>query len=245
MRSDVGLLVMKELRQMSRSRRALLSALLVPTFMLVILPAIQLRASSSGRSTAIPHGAPVGLSALGGPKTNVFLYFVFPLLYVLAGLMTPSVAAIYTIINERERRTLELLMALPVTVRQILAAKLIANLIGAVAPMLPLFLVNAALVLTVGRGTPAYLLAALVLLLSALASTVGLGLFLALVVRDYRSAQSLTYVWILPAMLLVGAADVLVPGLWRFYALAAVLLLLLVALLAFCLKWLTFERYLA
>jgi MprA protease rhombosortase-interaction domain-containing protein len=48
-----------------------------------------------------------------------------------------------------------------------------------------------------------------------------------------------------PAMVLVGVAVVAVPGLFRFYALGGALLLLAAGLLAFCLRWLTFERYLS
>ncbi|MFZ0217521.1 MAG: ABC transporter permease subunit [Candidatus Dormiibacterota bacterium] len=245
-RREVWLLVAKELRQVSRSRNALLSGLLFPTLMLLVVPGIELASSRRGGSGAkLPAGLPPGLDVISGPTSHIFLYLVFPLFYLLAGLLTPAVTAIYTIVNEREQRTLELLMALPVTVREILAAKLIANLIGAMTPILPLFCVNAVLVVTIGHGDAAYVVAALVLLLSALATSVSIGLFLALVARDSRTANNLTAVWLFPSMLLVGVAVVFVPGDWRFYALAAALLLLATGLLTFCLRWLTFERYLA
>jgi hypothetical protein len=46
-------------------------------------------------------------------------------------------------------------------------------------------------------------------------------------------------------MALVSLCVVLVPGLWRFYVLAGLLLLGLAGMLAICFRFLTFERFIA
>jgi hypothetical protein len=46
-------------------------------------------------------------------------------------------------------------------------------------------------------------------------------------------------------MAVVGLCVVVVPGLWRFYVIGAFLLLGLAVLLTICLRWLTFERFVA
>ena len=51
------------------------------------------------------------------------------LLFVLGGLLLPTLTTTYAIIAERERRSLELLISLPVSVAEVLAAKILAVLI--------------------------------------------------------------------------------------------------------------------
>jgi ABC-2 type transport system permease protein len=242
----VRVLLRKELRQFSRNRNALLTGLLLPTLIMVVAPVVQLLAAAGGsamRGTAtLPAGVPgmAGLTQL----SDLFLYVTFPLFFVLAGLMTPSLAATHTVISERERRSIELLVALPVSVTDILTAKTAANLLVAAATLLPLFVVDAVVVLALAHAGPLYVMAALLLVLSALTASIGISLLLALVARDFRTANNLNGVFVVPTMIMTGLCVTLVPGLWRF----VVLSLLMVALggLAYLIavRWLTFERYL-
>ncbi len=246
LRREVWLLVTKELRQLTRNRNAAVSAVLMPLIFLIVVPLIQLSAvSASHGSGGGISGTPLaGLNSIGSTK-QVFLYLVFPLFYTLCGLLTPGISATYTIVAEREQHTVELLMALPVTVRQILIAKLTSNLVSAAAVSLPFFVVNAIMVQVRTGAGAGYIVSALVLLLCGLACSVGIGLLLALVARDVRTAGNLTPLWLFPTMALTGLCVVLVPGLWRFYVLGAILLLGLAATLVICLRWLTFERFVA
>ena len=233
----------KEVRQLSRSRGALLTSLFFPFALLVLLPGAQLMS----RTSTGPDMAVAAVPGLIGLHTlpEFLLFFSFPLFYVLAGLMTPSLAATYTVVGERERRSLELLMTLPVSVREILTAKLAANLATACVALLPLFAVNAALVLMVAGAGALYVLAALLLLLSALASSVGVSLLLALLARDLRTSNNLSGLAIPPVMLVTAMCVVLVPGLGRFFVLSTLLLLLTAITVVTCMRWLTFERYLS
>lgn len=243
LKRSVRLLFRKELRQFLRSRQALMTGLVLPAILMVGAPMIQLlSASQSSSSSDIPATIP-GLIGVGSVK-NLFLYFTFPLFFVLAGLLTPSLAAAHTIISERERRSIELLVALPVSVTDILTAKLAANLAVAVTTLLPLFAIDAVAVLLITTAGPIYLTAALLLLVSTLAASIGVSLLLALIARDFRTANNLNGVFILPAMLLTGLCVTLVPGLWRFVVLSALMLMMGGIAAWIAMRWLTFERYL-
>ncbi len=244
-RREIWLLVGKELRQLTRNRNATVSGVLIPFIFLILVPAIQIAAAGSRGAGGGISGTPLaGLNSVGSTD-ETFLYLVFPLFYALCGLLTPGISATYTIVAEREQHTVELLMALPVTVRQILVAKLTSNLIAAAAVSLPFFVLNAILVQVRTDAGAAYIISALVLLLCGLACSVGVGLLLALVARDVRTAGNLTPAWLFPTMAVVGMCVVLVPGLWRFYVIGAFLLLGLAVTLAVCFRWLTFERFVA
>jgi ABC-type transport system involved in multi-copper enzyme maturation permease subunit len=233
------LLVRKELRQFMRSRTAVLTGLLLPALIMVVAPVAQLVAASA--STTVR--APAAIPGIGG-LSDVFLYFTFPLFFVLGGLMTPSLAATHTVISERERRSIELLVALPVTVRDILTAKMTANLLVAGVTLLPLFVVDAAAVLLLTSAGPLYVVAALLLVMSALTASIGISLLLALLARDFRTANNLNGFFVVPTMLMTGACVALVPGLWRFVVLSALMLALGGLAYLIAVRWLTFERYL-
>lgn len=236
----------KELRQIRRSRNALLSSTLLPLLLLVVAPMGQLSAVTA----AVPGSPLPGLAPLPGmadmsEPVDLFLKFLFPMFVMMGGLVVPSVAATYTVVAERERRTLDLLMALPVRVVDVIGAKLLAMLVIAFGVVLPLFLFDVVVLSLNGLVTPGYLLLLLLVLFAALTCSVAIALVLALVARDFRTANNLNGIMIGPIILLTIGILFGVPGDLRFLVQAAMLLLLAgIALLA-GLRWLTFERYLA
>jgi ABC-2 type transport system permease protein len=246
LRRPVRVLFRKELRQFMRSRTAILTGLLLPALVMVVAPVVQLTAAAGGppaRTTPIQAPVP-GLAGMA-QLSDLFLYFTLPLFFVLSGLMTPSLAATHTVISERERRSIELLVALPVSVTDILTAKMAANLAVASATLLPLFLIDAVAVLLLTPAGLLYVLAALLLLLSSLVASIGISLLLALVARDFRTANNLNGFFVVPAMLLTGLCVVLIPGLWRFVVLSVLMLGLGAIAYLIADRWLTFERYVA
>jgi ABC-type Na+ efflux pump permease subunit len=242
----VRVLLRKELRQFLRSRNALLTGLLLPALIMVVAPVVQLLAAAGGSAMRGQATLPAGVPGMAGLTRldELFLYVTFPLFFVLGGLMTPSLAATHTVISERERRSIELLVALPVSVKDILTAKTAANLLVAAATLLPLFVIDATVVLLLTHAGVLYVLAALVLVLCALTASIGISLLLALVARDFRTANNLNGFFVVPTMIMTGLCVTLVPGLWRFLVLSLLMLALggLVSLIA--VRWLTFERYL-
>lgn len=243
----VGPLLKKELRQVLRSRGALLSSTLLPLVLLVVTPAVQLLSlREAGLRGQLPAGAgtgPIPRELIDDPQV-LFTHFLFPLFLSLGGLIVPSAAATYTVVGERERRSLELLLSLPVRVMDILMAKLLAMLVLAVSVVLPLFVVDAAALLVLGLVNVWDVLLLLALLLSSLAYAVGEALLLALLARDLRTAQNLNGALLLPVTFLAGVVLLVTPAPFQNLAVSALLLIGAAICLTIGIRWLTFERYL-
>jgi ABC-2 type transport system permease protein len=243
---EVRMLLGKELRQVSRSRGALASATLLPLFLMTLMPLTQLFFARSGtaQSTRSEVFLAPGMAEVANDPTQLVLTVMLPLCIVLGGLVAPSVSATYTVVAEREKRSLELLMALPVSVSDILLAKLLGMLVLAGVVVLPLFAVDMAVLVAWGLISAIDILLLLILLLGALACSVGVALLLALLARDFRTANNLNGAFLLPLIVAALAIIFLLTGPVRYLALTVLLVGVgLVAVLA-GLRWLTFERYL-
>lgn len=243
----LGPLLRKELRQSRRSRGALTSTVALSAILMLVVPLGQLAALQATSDTAampLGRGLPPGLAGLDTP-TDLFARAIFPMLTTICGLIVPSIAAIHTVVVERERRTIELLAALPVRVSDILIAKLAANLILAVAIMGPLFAIDAAVLLAIGAAGPWIVAQTALVLVAALACSTGSSLLVALLARDFRSANNVNGLFAGPLILLVTAIVFGLPGAARLLVLAAVLLVVGGAATLVAVRWLTFERYLA
>jgi len=246
--TEVQLLFWKEVRQLTRNTAAMLSTLFMPAVLVVLAPVLALLASRTApyRELAVP---PLTASLPGFDLVRdgqgYILYVTLPFLFVLAALLTPVLAAIHTLIVERERRSLELLMALPVVVGDILAAKLAAIVATAIATIVPMFLVDAVVIVSVTEGGMAYVIAALFLLVTTLVASAGASLIVALLARDQRTATALGGMLAVPPLLLTGLCVVFIPGLGRFVVLGLLMLTLGFGGLYSGLRWLTSERYVA
>jgi ABC-2 type transport system permease protein len=245
---EVQLLFWKEVRQLTRNTAAMLSSLFVPAVLVVLAPVLALLASNSQpyRDLTVPAltASLPGLEVVHDGQ-GYFLYVTLPFLFVLAALLTPILSATHTLIVERERRSLELLMALPVVIGDILAAKLAANLATAVATIVPMFLVDAIVILSLTGVGMAYVIGALFLLLATLVASAGASLLLALLARDQRTATFQGGMLAVPPLLLTGLCIVFVPGLGRFVVLGLLMMALGCGALYAGLRWLTSERYVA
>jgi ABC-type Na+ efflux pump permease subunit len=238
-------LLVKELRQIRRSRGALLSATLLPLFLMVITPIGQYMSLRGAPTRELPIGGmPPGLADVERPE-EMLTALLLPLLMVLAGLIVPTTAAAYTIVVERDRRSLELLVALPVGVRDILLAKLAATVVLAAGVLLPLFAIDAAWLLSSGIATLAQVGLLLWLLLSGLVCSVALALLVTLLARDMRTANQVSAALVGPVVMAVLAVMLIVPGPQRWAAVVVCLLLVALAGLLAAFRWLTYERYLA
>lgn len=239
-------LLWKELRQLGRNRTAVLTAALLPFLILFVAP-IQLLVSlrlGGGQDFEQLRNAPLpGFSDITDPS-QLLVQFFYPLMLVLGGLMLPSLTTAYAIVAERERRSLELLVALPVTVGEILAAKLLAVLVLTAVIGLPYLAIVLTLLLVLGVADAAAITGLLATFIAAVACSTGISLLLTLLARDFRTANNLNAAFFVPALLLTVATLSVVGGPARTYVLAAVLLSLgAVATLA-ALRWVSFERYL-
>jgi len=246
---EIRILLDKELKQVRRSRAALASSTLLPLLLITAAPMGQLLAMRSAPpepAPNLPSGAlPPGLADAVSDPNLFFVRFLLPLFIAMGGLIVPSVAATYTVVAERERRTLDLLMALPVSVSDILLAKLLSMLVLAGSVVLPLFLIDAAVLLWLGVANTLDIVLLLALLIAALACSLGIALLLALIARDFRTANNLNGAMLGPLVVIVLAILIAAPRPINFAMLVVVLLGTGGLAVLAGLRWLTFERYLA
>ena len=241
---SVRILLGKELRQLGRSRGALVSATLLPLLLLVVVPIPQLVTLRSLPLNIpnLPGGGPPGLQSLRG--ADAFVLLLYPLFVTICGMIVPSLAASYTIVTERERRTLELLVALPVRLGQILVAKLLSILILGIVVTVPPFAVTATLVVILGAASAAEMALVLVPLGAAVVCSTCLSLLLTLLARDFRTANNVNGVLFFPVLIIAAGILVGVGGSARLLVLGAALLVIGGAAILAGARWITFERYL-
>jgi ABC-type Na+ efflux pump permease subunit len=242
---EVKVLFGKELHQMLRNRGALWTALLLPLLFLLIGPAVYMLMLMMVPAPALdlPRDLPV-VDQFSSPHM-LLRRLILPLFMLVGGLLVPSTTATYTLIAEREQRTLELLVGLPVRIGQVLLAKLLAVDTLTFSVCMLLFAADASLILLLGIGAVGYVALLGGLLLAALAYSTTSALLIALLARDLRAANNLATVLLVPIILFGTVVLVVIPG-------AALALLLLIGLLLtaaamtlwIALRVVTFERLL-
>lgn len=245
-RRELKVLLKKEWRQLLRSKGALASALLLPTLLLLVIPSLQILGLSKAELNQLPKDQwlPPGLAGIGeDPK--VLVRFMLPLFVTIGGLIVPGMSANYTLIAEREARTLELLVALPVSMAQVMAAKLGAIVLLTTLVTFPLFAIDAVLLYATGTAGPGYIGALFVTLVCALAYSTAGALLISLLARDFRTGNNLNALLVVPAMFLVVGLQAALPSPAIAAMIAGVVMTLAAALCTFvALKVVTFERLL-
>jgi ABC-type transport system involved in multi-copper enzyme maturation permease subunit len=238
----VRALVGKELRQVGRSRGALVSATLLPILFLLVEPIVQLRMLLDG-----PLGGESGqllFRHFGDPR-GLFLQLSLPLFVTLAGVLAAPVLATHTVVAERERGTLHLLMALPASVEEILLAKILGVLVIGAGIVLPIFALEVALLLGSHLAGIGYALRLTLVLLGALICSAGVTTIVTLVARDYRTSRQLSGIPTTAVLFLTIGILFVLGGSAAILTLAAVLAGLGAACVVAARQWLTFERYIS
>lgn len=244
---EVRTLVWKELRQIRRSRGAIASSTLLPLLTLVIVPLTQLAGFRSVAPDQLSAANPSNqfmIERFGSPMA-MYTTLLLPLFCALTGVLVPSLMTAYSVVSERERHSLDLVMALPVSVADVLVAKVLSVLACAVAIVLPLFSIDAAVLLALGVLTPTRLLLLLLVLVGAFICSIGVTFVITILARDYRTANNLSGLQVMPVILFTPALMLLLPPPFSFLALAGALALVGVLALLVAWRWITFERYLA
>jgi ABC-2 type transport system permease protein len=217
--SRIWTIVWKELVDVCRSR-LILTTLIVPTVLYVVISLIALSAGSlpglSGISRAevdaIERSMPRNQGVPSIESFQVLLVDQILVLYMLAPLFIPLTIASYSIIGEKQLRTLEPLLATPIRTWELLAAKSVAAIIPGIMVSWVSYL--AFLVLAGLIASPAILrhgLSAVWLLAFGVLSPLFALLAVAMAViassrtNDPRAAQQLGAVVILPISALLSA----------------------------------------
>ncbi len=211
----VWVLMRKEWAEVFRNRLVLFTVGFLP-LMLTALPLVVLSAtrSSGGMDLMTASDMPGGFAEMcggltGGECAQYFFVSQFMLLFMIMPLVIPATIASYSIVGEKTTRTLEPLLATPITTAELLAGKGLAAAIPAIAATWGAFLVFAAgaAVMAISPGVlgrltdPLWLLAIFVVgpLLAVMA--VSAAVMVSSRVNDPRVAEQLATLVIMPVML--------------------------------------------
>ncbi|MGB9736790.1 MAG: ABC transporter [Chloroflexus aggregans] len=210
----ISIIIAKEWLELRRSRGLLLSTFLPPT----ILPLFALALIFAMGLVSDPDTAEIPAAAVDPTLTNLRLEALaqvifgrqFSTLFLLLPMVIPNVLASYSVVGEKNRRTLEPLLATPISVSELLLGKVLATILPGIS-----LTWLCALIFAVGLGfvavdpiVPGSVLnlgwIVLLLLASPLLAliSVALTVMVSSRVSDPRSAQQIAAVLIVPVMLL-------------------------------------------
>jgi len=244
----VWTIIRKDLTQVYRRREMLLMLLLLPilfsAFPLGILIAMHTELSSEVIETDLPDEfsafCPEELST--AECMQVYLVSQFMMMFMILPLSIPSALASYSIVGEKTTRSLEPLLATPITTLQLLLAKTLGSLLPAVLATYLSFGIYAAGVFLLVRA-PLLVSALLdvrwllaVFLLGPLLAVVSIGVSVIVSsrVNDPRVAEQISTIVVLPV---VGVFIAQLAGLLQinrnFILAATAVVLLLDAILIF------------
>lgn len=186
MKTRLKALFRKEILQITRSRRTIFAATLVPALMLVFVTAGDIITLKLGFGSK-----PIYLLSPSHPLSGTYLlrHYTLPVLVTISALVTPSIVMGDVLWGERERRTLELLVALPLSVVDMVVAKLGAVLLFALSVTLPLFAINVLIVNAFGYSSPSQTMVLVELMLGAIAYSATSALLITLLAGEARAAN--------------------------------------------------------
>lgn len=249
MSATLRILLRKEWRQLVASKQALAVGLLLPAFMLGLLPFLVSSAPAPAGPTdpehAMPDAMSFGMFAEVSDDPRRIALVLMSQMIAIVGLVLPTMFATHLLITERERRTLELLIALPVRLQDVLRAKMIAVLAATAMGTLPLLLFDMVLLPARGVATVGEVLALPVLLVCVLAYSTAVALLLALLAKDFRTANNLGGALLAPTIIVTVVLVVVLPGgAWRPLCLGLIYLAAAAIVMHFALRASTFEKLL-
>lgn len=211
----ISVIVGKEWRELLQQRMLLLSVLLLPVT-LAILPLITLFAVAvapeSGESDEITarmiESSPEFIGLSEQAMAQVMLGRGLSTMMLLLPMLIPSILAAYSIVGEKNNRTLEPLLAAPITIWELLLGKILASLIPSVvltwlASLVFIFGVNLSAVDSAVFGlviSPSWIV--LLLVCAPLLSLIAISVMVMISSRtsDPRTAQQYSSVLVMPLL---------------------------------------------
>jgi ABC-2 type transport system permease protein len=216
----VRTIIDKEWSEVFKNRWVISTMTLLP-MLFVAMPLVMLYMTTSSLPVDLPAesaGLPAGFTEVcagltAGECTQIYLLNQFMLLFMLMPLMIPTTIAAYSIVGEKTTRSLEPLLATPITTVELLAGKGLAAVIPGVLISYAAFGIFVIGSLLLGLSTavinyilsPIWLLGILVLgpILSVIATIV--AIYISSRVSDPRVAEQLSGMVIIPLMLVMFA----------------------------------------
>lgn len=217
--SRVQTVISRELLEI-RKNRLLLFTIFLPPLLLAFLPIVMFgvmggQMSNTNLNTSSEQIAryyalsPEFAKYSPNELMQLIVFQQFLVLYLIMPLIIPMTVAAYSIIGEKEARSLEPLLATPIRTNELLWGKSLAAIVPAIIgtwAAYAIFFVGARFVTTAqvfaGLFSPMWFIAMLVLtpLLALLA--VGLGIMISSRVNDTRVAQQIGGMLVIPAVVL-------------------------------------------
>jgi len=222
---NIRTIIKKEWAEIFKRRVVVLIVLLVP-LLFALIPLVMLGVMSNAglsvgadvspemlaQSSSMPGDVEalcVGLS--GSDCVQVMMVIQFLLMFMMMPVLIPITIAAYSIVGEKTTRSLEPLLATPITTLELLAGKCLASVIPAVGATWASFAVfNIGLVLLkVSSGVRAYILGPTwllgILVLGPILAVIAVNfaLFVSSRVSDPRMAEQVSGVLILPLMAVI------------------------------------------
>lgn len=246
---EVKLLARKEWRQLRASGQAMATSVILPVLFLGLLPQLLVFASvaSRGRPPDRPLPTEMAIGFVGdiGHDPSRLAITMLPLFLGLAGLTVPTLLAIHAVVSERESRTLELMIALPIRVGHLLAAKLLTVLLFALAVCGTLLSVTSVELLVLDLATPLEVLGLYAELTAAIAAGSAGAIAIGFQAHDFRTAQNVSGAVVAPMILVSIAVAMLTGGgAARPFMLACFYGLIALVLAAHALRRATYEKLL-
>ncbi len=251
-------IVDKEWAEIFKNRVVLMTIVLLPLVFtvlpLVILATTRSGTAAGGSSTDVPPAfeqmcaQTPGIT--GGECVQVFILNTFLVLYMMMPLAIPVAIAAYSVVGEKTTRSLEPLLATPITTEELMAGKGLAAVIPAILATWGAFAIFVIGMPIVGASpavyhsifSPTWLVAVVVVgpLMAALA--VNFAIIVSSRVSDPRTAEQVSMVIIVPLLgLLFGQiAGVLVLNVPLMIGVAVALAVLDAALIYLGARW--FQR---
>jgi len=212
----IGVIVRKEWSEVFKNRLVLGTVAFMP-LMLTALPLVMLRVmgTDGGLGEVGTSDMPASFARLceglsGSECAQYFFVTEFLLLYMLMPLMIPVTIAAYSIVGEKSTRTLEPLLATPITTIELLAGKGLAAALPAIAATWLSFAVFAlgARLLGVGSGLlakltdPMWLIAIFLVGPLLAVASVSFAVMISSRVNEPRVAEQLAGLVVLPLLAL-------------------------------------------
>lgn len=249
-------LIGKELREFRSNPAAVLPVVVLvavcvtlPFFVLIVIPRITGEALAADRTirsvvALAAHTQPQLARLPAGAAAEAFLFQQFLLLFLVAPIVGAVSLAAYSVVGEKQGRTLEPLLTTPLTTTELLVAKVLASFLPSLVVEVAGLAVYLGLVrLVAAPGVTGAVLSArafvMVGLVGPLASLAALQMTIAISSRvsDPRSAQQIAVLLVLPLVVMLvgqvaGAFVITTPILLGIAAGLAVLWGVLIALSA-------------
>ena len=244
---EVRILFRKEWRQLLAGKSALVTGAILPLFMLGLLPLLMAFDSREPpNSGPPPPEMQFGLLGDLAADPRHLAGSMLPVFVAVVGMVLPTMMASYLLITERERRTLELLVALPVRVEQVLVAKLLATLAASSAISVPMVAFDIVALPMMDAASVEQVAALPILLVAGLTLSTALALLLSLLAKDFRTANNLAGAMLAPTILVTLVGGFLLPGgIVRPIGIAVVYTIVAALVMRHAVKTVTFERLLS